>query len=182
MNPEDILSNNLNSLVILFINISLSLCHDIKSLILYFFLPYTIGRFTLQGGEYMPLFSPVPRRSFPPGYSQNFGPPYPGQQFGPPYQGQQLGQPYQRQPFGLPFQGQQFGQPYQGQPFGSPFQGQPFGQPFDNRGNQPSSNNSSPSFLGNLPNHINTLAGHATTIQNGYNMMRQLGSMIGLIR
>lgn len=112
----------------------------------------------------MPLFSPVPRRSFPPGYRQGFGPPYQGQQFGPPYQGQ---------PFGPPNQGQQFGPPNQGQPFG---------QPFDNRWNQPSSNNSSPGFLGRLPNHINTLAGHATTLQNGYNMMRQLGSAIGLFR
>lgn len=128
----------------------------------------------------MSLFSPVPRRSFPPSYRQGFGPPYQGQQFGPPYQGQQFGQPYQRQPFGLPYQGQPFGQPYQGQQFGSPYQG----QPSDNRGNQPFSSptNSSPGFLGNLPNHINTLAGHATTIQNGYNMMRQLGSMIGFFR
>lgn len=132
----------------------------------------------------MPIFSLDPRRSFPPSYRQGFGPPFQGQQFGPPYQGQQFGQPYPRQPFGLPFQGQPFGQPYQEQQFGPPYQGQPFGQPYDNRGNQPfsSPNNSSPGLLGNLPNHINTLAGHATTIQNGYNMMRQLGSMIGLFR
>ena len=129
----------------------------------------------------MPLFSPVPRRSFPPGYRQGFGPPYQGQQFGPPYQGQPFGPPYQGQPFGQPF-----GPPNQGQQFGPPNQGQPFGQPFDNRWNQPSGsgsgNNSSPGFLGRLPNHINTLAGHATTLQNGYNMMRQLGSAIGLFR
>ena len=121
----------------------------------------------------MPLFSPYPSRSFPPGYRQGFGPPYQGQQFRPPYQGQ---------PFGQPFQGQPFGPPNQGQQFGLPYQGQPFGQPNENRWNQPAGNNSSPGFLGRLPNHINTLAGHATTLQNGYNMMRQLGSVIGLFR
>ena len=134
----------------------------------------------------MPLFSPFPSRSFPPGYRQGFGPPYQGQQFRPPYQGQPFGAPFQGQPFGQPYQGQPFGPPNQGQQFGPPNQGQPFGQPFDNRWNQPSGsgsgNNSSPGFLGRLPNHINTLAGHATTLQNGYNMMRQLGSAIGLFR
>lgn len=96
----------------------------------------------------MQLFSPVPRRSFPPRNRQVFGPPYQGQQFGAPYQGQQ------------------------------------FGQTYDNRRNQSfmSANNSSPGILGNLPNHLNTLMGHAGTIKNGYNMMRQLGSFMGLFR
>ncbi|MFE6169583.1 hypothetical protein ACFVP8_17190 [Viridibacillus arvi] len=114
----------------------------------------------------MPLFSPVPGRSFPPRNRQVFGPPY---------QGQQFGSPYQRQ---------QFRAPYQGQQFGAPYQGQQFGQNYDNRRN-PSSmspNNSSPGILGNLPNHLNTIMGHASTIKNGYNMMRQLGSFMGLFR
>ena len=125
----------------------------------------------------MPLFSPVPGRSFPPRNRQVFGPPYQEQQFGGPYQGQQFGPPYQGQQFAPPYQGQQFGPPYQGQQFGAPYQGQQFGPPYNNRGNQ-----SSPGVLGNLPNHINTLMGHAGTIRNGYTMMRQLGSVIGLFR
>ncbi|WP_419959976.1 hypothetical protein [Psychrobacillus sp. BM2] len=111
-------------------------------------------------------FSPVPGRSFPPRNRQVFGPPYQGQRFGGPYQGQQ------------------FGPPYQGQRFGAPYQGQQFGQTYDNRWSPSfmSPNNSSPGILGNLPNHLNTLMGHAGTIQNGYNMMRQLGSVMGLFR
>ncbi|MEX3622745.1 hypothetical protein [Viridibacillus arvi] len=123
----------------------------------------------------MLLFSPVPRRSFPPRNRQVFGPPY---------QGQQFGSPYQRQQFRAPYQGQQFGSPYQGQQFGAPYQGQQFGQNYDNRRNPSfmSPNNSSPGILGNLPNHLNTIMGHAGTIRNGYNMMRQLGSFMSLFR
>ncbi len=111
-------------------------------------------------------FSPVSGRSFPPRNRQVFGPPYQGQRFGTPYRGQQ------------------FGPPYQGQQFGAPYQGQQFGQNYDSRWNPSymSPNNSSPGILGNLPNHLNTIMGHAGTIQNGYNMMRQLGSVMGLFR
>ncbi|MBK3495049.1 hypothetical protein JFL43_09285 [Viridibacillus sp. YIM B01967] len=105
----------------------------------------------------MQLFSPVPGRSFPPRNRQVFGPPY---------------------------QGQQFGSHYQGQRFGAPYQGRQFGQTYDNRWNPSfiSPNNSSPGILGNLLNHLNTLMGHAGTIKNGYNMMRQLGSFMSLFR
>lgn len=111
----------------------------------------------MLGGEYMLHFSPVRGRSFPQRNRQVFGPLY---------------------------QGQQFGSPYQRQQFGAPYQGQQFGQINDNRWNPSfmSPNNSSPGTLGNLPNHINTLMGHASTIQGGYNMMRQLGSFMGLFR
>lgn len=132
-------------------------------------------------------FSPDPgnRQVLGPSYQEQlFGSPYQGQQFVDPYQGQQFGPPYQGQQFVNPYQGQQFVNPYQGQQFGGPYQGQQFGQNYDNRWNPAfmPPNNSSQGMLGNLPNHINTLMGHASTIQNGYNMMRQLGSVMGLFK
>lgn len=67
--------------------------------------------------------------------------------------------------------------------FGPPYRGQQFSQMYDNRNSSfMSPNNSSSGILGNLPNHINTLAGHASTIKNGYNLMRQLGSVMRLFR
>ncbi|MEK4628554.1 MAG: hypothetical protein ABS944_12900 [Solibacillus sp.] len=38
------------------------------------------------------------------------------------------------------------------------------------------------SRFGNLPNHLNTIMGHAGTITNGVNMMRQLSSIMSLFR
>ena len=39
-----------------------------------------------------------------------------------------------------------------------------------------------PSRLGRLPEHFNTLMGHAGTLQNGVNMMRQISSLLGMFR
>ena len=49
--------------------------------------------------------------------------------------------------------------------------------PFSNRYEQPR-----PSRLRNLPQHFNTLMGHAGTLQNGVNMMRQISSLLGMFR
>lgn len=38
------------------------------------------------------------------------------------------------------------------------------------------------SRFGRLPDHLNTLMGHAGTIQNGVNMMRQFSSLLGMFR
>ncbi len=117
-------------------------------------------------------FPPGPGRSFPPRNRQVVGPYYQGQQFGSPFQGRQ---------FRSPYQGQQFGSPFHRRQFGAPYQGQQFGQMYGNRWD-PFNNSSQGSILGNLPNHINTFMGHANTIYNGYNMIRQLGSVMGMFR
>ncbi|WP_230875113.1 hypothetical protein [Lysinibacillus cavernae] len=38
------------------------------------------------------------------------------------------------------------------------------------------------SRLGNLPDHLNTIMGHAGTITNGVNMLRQMGALLSLFR
>ena len=128
-------------------------------------------------------FSPVPGRSFPQEIDKYLALLIKGNDLGS-LTGQQFGSPYQGQRFGIPLPKDNGLAPYQGQQFGAPYQGQQFGQTYDNRWTPSfmSPNNSSPGILGNLPNHLNTLMGHASTIQNGYNMMRQLGSIMGLFR
>ncbi|MGG0658346.1 hypothetical protein [Rummeliibacillus pycnus] len=136
----------------------------------------------------MPFYQPDPRRSaLPPSYRQGFGPPNQGRQgFGPPNQGRQgFGPPNQgRQGFGPPNQGRQgFGPPNQGrQGFGLPNQGrQGFGPPYQGRQEQrffdPNQRQNVSSF-GRLPDHLNTIMGHAGTIKNGVNMMREIGSFL----
>ncbi|WP_397537141.1 hypothetical protein [Rummeliibacillus pycnus] len=72
--------------------------------------------------------------------------------------------PRNRQGFGPPNQGRQgFGPPNQGR------QGQRFFDP----NQRPQSN---VSRFERLPDHLNTIMGHAGTIKNGVNMVRQIGS------
>ena len=65
---------------------------------------------------------------------------------------------WQQQPFSNPYDRQQ-------QPFIDPYerQQQPFGRP-------------------SLMDGLNTLMGHAGTVTNGVNMMRQIGSILGFLR
>ncbi len=135
----------------------------------------------------MTLFPSFQRNPFPPGnpqgffrqpYQQQAFPPYGGrsnQQFNPPYYGGGQGQFYSP-----PYPGGQ-GPSFFPPNFGG--QGQSFFPP--NTGGQGqffSNHNSSQGRFGNLPNHINTLMGHAGTINNGLNMMRQFSSLMGLFR
>lgn len=60
-----------------------------------------------------------------------------------------------------------------------------FEPPFRGRMMQPSyypNQQYQPSRLGNLPNHLNTIMGHAGTITNGVNMLRQMGAFLSLFR
>lgn len=60
--------------------------------------------------------------------------------------------------------------------FRSPYQGMPQ-QPFHGPIQQPP-----PSRFGQLPDHINTLMGHAGKITYGVNMIRQVGAIVSLFR
>ena len=58
-------------------------------------------------------------------------------------------------------------------------------QPFSFNNPRPFSfNNQQPqnSRFGNLSNSLNTMMGHAGTITNGVNMLRQMGSLLSLFR
>lgn len=57
-----------------------------------------------------------------------------------------------------------------------PSQGR-FAQPFYYPKQQPQT-----SRVGRLPQHLNTLMGHAGTITNGVNMIRQMGYFLSLFR
>lgn len=62
------------------------------------------------------------------------------------------------------------------QGFGPPMQGTQ-GQPFFNPYQQPQT-----SRFGRLPQHINTIMGHAGTITYGVNMLRQMGAFINFLK
>lgn len=60
-----------------------------------------------------------------------------------------------------------------------------FGPPFRGRMVQPyysPNQQQQGSRLGNLPDHLNTIMGHAGTIKNGVNMLRQMGALLSLFR
>lgn len=70
--------------------------------------------------------------------------------------------------------------PTYNQGFGSPYQGMQQGmqeQPFYYPTQQPQA-----SRFGRLPNHLNTIMGHAGRISYGVNMLRQVGSLISFFR
>lgn len=134
----------------------------------------------------MPFFPTEPRRGpMPPVYRQQFGPPNqmrpmynrpqqrPG--FFQPYPQRQPMSNLNRQPFG-------FSGPNQQQPFFDPYarQQRDFNQQGSFQQQQPQQQQ--PSRFGRLPDTINTLMGHAGTITNGVNVMRQFGSLLGLFR
>lgn len=111
----------------------------------------------------MPFFQQNPRRG---PYRQGFGPANQGQRR--PNFYANSGRP--AQPFFTSNQGRQ--EP----PFFSPngnWQGQP---------NMYQNNPYQPPGLGALPDHLNTIMGHAGTVTNGLNMVRQLGSFMSLFR
>lgn len=60
--------------------------------------------------------------------------------------------------------------------FRSPYQGMQQ-QPFFDPTQQPA-----PSRFGQLPDHLNTLMGHAGKISYGVNMIRQVGAIVSLFR
>lgn len=62
------------------------------------------------------------------------------------------------------------------QGFGPPIQGRR-GQPFFNHYQQPQT-----SRFGRLPQHLNTIMGHAGTITNGVGMLRQMGAFLNFFR
>jgi len=62
------------------------------------------------------------------------------------------------------------------QGFGPPMQGR-WGQPFFYPNQQ-----LQPSRFGRLPQHINTIMGHAGTITNGVSMLRQMGAFLSFFR
>ncbi|MCL1699299.1 hypothetical protein [Lysinibacillus sp. Bpr_S20] len=61
------------------------------------------------------------------------------------------------------------------QGFGPPMQGRR--QPFFHPNQQPQT-----SRFGRLPQHINTIMGHAGTITNGVGMLRQMGAFLNFFR
>ncbi len=61
--------------------------------------------------------------------------------------------------------------------FGPPFRGRLVQQPYYSPNQQ-----SQGLRLGNLPDHLNTIMGHAGTITNGVNMLRQMGSLLSLFK
>ena len=74
----------------------------------------------------------------------------------------------QQQPFSNPYDRQQ-------QPLIDPYdrQQQPFFNPYDRQ---------QPSGRPSLMDGLNTLMGHAGTVTNGVNTMRQIGSLLGFLR
>ena len=63
------------------------------------------------------------------------------------------------------------------QGFGPHFQGRQ-----DQRFFYPNQQPPNVSRFGRLPDHLNTIMGHAGTITNGVNMMRQVGSLLRMFR
>lgn len=125
----------------------------------------------------MAFFPPNPGGGpFPPRYGQNFGPPGPfsrqGNPYPPPFPPQSpiagQGNPYFN-PYSYGNQGQPFfnQNPYGMQGPGSFFPNQ---QPYGTPG------------FGGMSGQLNTLMGHVGTVTNGVNMLRQLGSFMGMFR
>ena len=117
-------------------------------------------------------------RFYPPNPRRGPGPLFYRQRFGPPPR-------MRRQPdsFNYPDQFRRPADPN--------FYAEPFGRQYNNPANQnpgqdlPASTPSEqPRFsrLARLPDQFNTLMGHAGTIQNGINTMRQLGSLLRIFR
>lgn len=137
----------------------------------------------------MPFFPTEPRRvPMPPVYRQNFGPPNQMRSQVPPM----FNRPQQRPDFFRPYPQHQPMANVNRQPLGffGPNQQQPFFDPYG-RQQQPEFNQQGPfqqqqqqqpSRFGRLPDTLNTLMGHAGTITNGVNMMRQFGSLLSLFR
>ena len=99
------------------------------------------------------------------------------QRFGPPNQMRRQADPY--------YYPNQFRRPENPNFYGEQFRRQYY-PPNPNTGQDSPSNNPSaqPRFsrLARLPDQFNTLMGHAGTIQNGLNTMRQIGSLLGMFR
>ena len=117
-------------------------------------------------------------RFYQPDYRRGPVPPLYRQRFGPPNQMTRQAEPY--------FYPNQFRRPGNPNFYAEQFRGQYY-HPNQNTGqNLPFSNTAEqqPRFsrLAKLPDHFNTLMGHAGTVQNGINMMRQLGSFLGRFR
>ena len=110
-------------------------------------------------------------------YSQRSGVPIRSRRQGRPYYNTPPGQP---QPFynNPPGQQQPFYNPgpyQQQQPFNGPYNQQPFNNQYFQQ--QPQGSN-----FGRLPDQLNRIMGHAGTITNGVNMMRQMGAIFSLFR
>ncbi len=65
----------------------------------------------------------------------------------------------------------------QRQPYYYPEQHTGYDSPVGNPNERPR-----PSRFGRLPEHFDTLMGHADKVQNGINMMRQVSSFLGMFR
>lgn len=125
----------------------------------------------------------------PPNYRQNFVPPnqmwgQPPQYYGPQQQTDfYMPEPQLQQIFNQP---SNFYGPNQPHPNLNPFFMQQPTMPPMNQQNQNQFQQQQPqqqqSPMGRFPDTFNTIMGHAGTIQNGVNMMRQLGSLLRLFR
>ena len=120
----------------------------------------------------MRFYPPNPRRGpAPPVYRQRFGPSN--------QMGRQEGSYYPNQfrrrddSYSYPYQYSRQPQPYYYPPQDTGYDSQ-FGNPYEQQQYS--------QFGGRLPGRLNTLMGHAGTLRNGYYMMRQVGSLLGMFR
>ena len=116
-------------------------------------------------------------RFYPPDSRRGPAPPYYRQQFGPSNRmGRQTDYYYYpnqfRRPDNTNFYAEQFRRQYY-----PPNQYTRQDAPFSNSYEQ-----LRPSRFGRLPEHFNTLMGHAGTLQNGINVMKQISSLLGMFR
>ena len=116
-------------------------------------------------------------RFYPPDSRRGPAPPFYRQQFGPSSRMRRQGDYYYypnqfRRPDHANFYAEQFRRQYY-PPTQYPRQDSPFSNPYEQQ---------RPSRFGRLPEHFNTLMGHAGTLQNGVNMMRQISSLLGMFR
>ena len=116
-------------------------------------------------------------RFYPPDPRRGPAPPLYRQRFGPPNQMRRQPEPYYypdqfRRPENPNFYAEQFARQYY-HPNQNIGQDAQFSPPAE----QPRF-----SRLAKLPDQFNTLMGHAGTLQNGLNMMRQFGSFLGRFR
>ena len=125
----------------------------------------------------MPFLPPRSSGGVPRQYRQSSRVPFQSRRQGRPYYNIPPGQP---QPFynNPPGQQQPFYNPgpyQQQQPFNGPYYQQPFNNQYFQQ--QPQGSN-----FGRLPDQLNRIMGHAGTITNGVNMMRQMGAIFSLFR
>ena len=116
-------------------------------------------------------------RFYPPDSRRRPAPPFYRQQFRPSNRmGRQADYYYSPNQFRRPDQANFYAEQFRRQyypPNQYTRQDSPFSNPYEQQ---------RPSRFGRLPQHFNTLMGHAGTLQNGVNMMRQISSLLGMFR